>query len=51
MFERLGVCPETLGLIENRAAPVEVLETRRAVERYNQLAETEPVGALIHSTC
>jgi hypothetical protein len=51
VFKRLGVCPETLGFLENRAAPVEVLETSRAVERYNQLADTELVGALIHSTC
>jgi hypothetical protein len=51
MYERLGVCPETLRLLERNKVPVHVLQTAKAVERYNELAETEAVGALIHSTC
>jgi hypothetical protein len=51
VWERLGVCAETRQLLEERDVRVEALQTSRAVERYNELAETEPVGALIHSTC
>jgi hypothetical protein len=40
VYERLGVCPET-----------HVLQTEKAAKRYNELAETDAVGALIHSTC
>lgn len=49
--ERLQVMPETLHMLEERGVNVHVLQTEKAVERYNQLRETEPVGALIHSTC
>ena len=51
MYERLGVCPETLRLLEQNNVPVHVLQTAKAVKRYNELAETEAIGALIHSTC
>lgn len=51
MYERLQVCPETLGLLDQRGVAVHVLQTEEAVRLYNQLAEREPVGALIHSTC
>jgi len=37
--------------IGGQAERVIVLRTPEAVERYNALAATEPVGALIHSTC
>lgn len=50
--ERLKVMDETLARIEERGATAEVLPTRQAVERYNELAgDQRPVGALIHSTC
>ncbi|MGI8575000.1 MAG: Mth938-like domain-containing protein [Egibacteraceae bacterium] len=49
---RLGVMKETLALIEQHGATVEVLESRAAVERYNTLAgDGRAVAALIHSTC
>jgi hypothetical protein len=51
MYERLGVCPETLRLLDSRNVPVHVLQTEQAIRRYNELAETEAAGALIHSTC
>ncbi|MEX0601420.1 MAG: hypothetical protein WD021_09965 [Rhodothermales bacterium] len=35
----------------DREIDVDVLETRQAVARYNELAAAVPVGALIHSTC
>lgn len=49
--ERLQVKPETLQLLAEKGVSVQVLPTGQAVERYNQLAEDQPVGALIHSTC
>lgn len=50
--ERLQVMDETLARLAARGVTAEVLETRRAVERYNQLVgEGQAVGALIHSTC
>jgi hypothetical protein len=49
--ERLQVKDETLAWLEDQDVEVEVLESNAAVERYNELAGEEPVGALIHSTC
>ena len=49
--ERLGISPETLRMLEERGVAVHVLETGEAVPLYNELTETEMVGALIHSTC
>lgn len=51
MNGRLQVSPETLALLEDSGVRVDVLQTERAVARYNELVDTEPVGALIHSTC
>ncbi|GII26989.1 hypothetical protein Pmi06nite_04310 [Planotetraspora mira] len=47
----LQTCPETLDLLKQKGIEVFVEETRAAVERYNALAETTPVGGLFHSTC
>lgn len=49
--ERLGVAPETLRMLEEREIPVHVAQTEEAARLYDQLRETESVGALIHSTC
>lgn len=49
--ERLQVKNETLQMLEERDVPVHVLQTEQAVDRYNELAETTPVGGLFHSTC
>lgn len=49
--ERLQVCPETVSVLERDGIRVYTLQTERAVERYNELAESERVAALIHSTC
>jgi hypothetical protein len=51
VFERLQVCTETFQLLKNLDIPVHVRQTRKAVELYNQLRETEAVGGLFHSTC
>jgi hypothetical protein len=47
----LRIAPETVALLEREGVGVHALRTPAAVDRYNSLAETEPVGALIHSTC
>ena len=49
--ERLGVTPEALRLLEAYSVTAHVLQTEDAILLYNQLRDTERVGALIHSTC
>lgn len=51
MHQRLRTCPETLGFLRERGITVHVAETNEAVRLYNDLAGTEPVGGLFHSTC
>jgi hypothetical protein len=47
----LQTCPETIQLLRDQGITYHVEETKAAVELYNQLAQTEPVGGLFHSTC
>lgn len=47
----LHTAPETLALLRKRGIAVHVLETTAAVTLYNELAATEAVGGLFHSTC
>jgi hypothetical protein len=49
--ERLGVTPETLRMLEEKGVAAHVRQTEEAIRLYNELRETEKVGALIHSTC
>lgn len=51
VHRRLQVQQETLDRLEEAGVPAHVLQTEEAVEKYNELRESEPVGALIHSTC
>ena len=51
VLERLQVCPETLDALAKSGIKVEVLQTEAAVERFNALRESVPVGGLFHSTC
>ena len=51
MNERLQVCSETLGMLNQRGIDFHVLRSEQAVALYNKLREKEPVGALLHSTC
>lgn len=51
IWERLQVCPDTLDALAARDIDVHILQTERAVERYNDLCKTEAVGGLFHSTC
>jgi hypothetical protein len=47
----LRVPAETIAWLTQQEISVEVMETRLAVARYNELRGREKVGALIHSTC
>jgi hypothetical protein len=38
-------------MLRRKGIEVFVEETKAAVERYNELAETTAVGGLFHSTC
>lgn len=49
--ERLRVTQATLRMLEERDVSAHVRETGEAIRLYNELRETERVGALIHSTC
>jgi hypothetical protein len=51
IWQRLQVCPETLKVLAENGIQVEVLQTEAAVERFNALRESVPVGGLFHSTC
>lgn len=51
MEGRLKVSPATLELLEEKNIPLHVKKTPEAVELYNELAESKPVGGLFHSTC
>jgi hypothetical protein len=48
---QLHVSPRTLKLLSERGVAVHVAETTQAAEIYNELAATQPVGGLFHSTC
>ena len=51
IWNRLEVCPETLKLLAEHGIGVESLQTEAAVNRFNELRESMPVGGLFHSTC
>ena len=48
---RLRVGHEVLDLLAERGIATHVAETTEAVELYNELAASHPVGGLFHSTC
>jgi hypothetical protein len=48
---RLQVPDATVAFLSARGITVEVLQSEAAVRRYNTLASTQRVAALIHSTC
>lgn len=48
---QLGIDPRTLKVLEDRGVAVHVAETTEAVRIYNELATSQPVGGLFHSTC
>jgi hypothetical protein len=48
---RLQTMPETVAYLLKNGIEVQILETGAAVELYNRLRESVPVGGLFHSTC
>jgi hypothetical protein len=48
---RLDVTQDALRMLEDRGIGAHVRQTGEAIQLYNELRETERVGALIHSTC
>ncbi len=51
MAKRLRVSRKLLRLLKRRGVTVYAEETKKAVELYNALAETQAVGGLFHTTC
>ena len=51
MLLALQTCPETLQMLRDKGITHHIEETKAAVELYNRLAASEPVGGLFHSTC
>jgi len=51
MLKALQVCSQTLALLNEKDIPVYVLQTQAAMQKYNELRETVPVGGLFHTTC
>lgn len=49
--KRLRVCQETEDLLNEKGISYYILQSEKAVEKYNELRTTEAAGALIHSTC
>lgn len=49
--ERLQVCDKTIDFLKENEKTFHILETGKAVKKYNELREKYPIGALIHSTC
>ena len=48
---QLQIDPRTLEFLDEQGVTVHVAETTEAAQTYNQLATTQPVGGLFHSTC
>ena len=49
--ERLRVTRDALRMLEDRGVSTHIQQTEEAIRLYNELIESERVGALIHSTC
>lgn len=49
--ERLQTKQETIEMLKSENMDYRILQTEEAISKYNELAESEQVGALIHSTC
>lgn len=49
--QRLQVCNETKEWLNEQDIDFYILETEKATQKYNELRSSQPVGALIHSTC
>ena len=50
-YKRLKISNETNELLEKMNIPYYILQTEKAVQRYNELRKLEKVCGLFHSTC
>jgi hypothetical protein len=48
---QLQVAARTVEMLETRGVLTHISETKEAVRLYNELATTQAVGGLFHSTC
>ena len=51
MLLRLQVCKETLKMLKEKNIRTYTVQTKKAVELYNDLSKKELVGGLFHTTC
>ena len=52
VFSRLKVTPEALEYLEDHGIETIVVDTKRAIQKYNEYIDRNlPVGGLIHTTC
>jgi hypothetical protein len=51
MYEQLRVSAEAMQLLKKTGIPTHILQTRKAVQKYNELCASNPVGGLFHTTC
>jgi hypothetical protein len=51
MYEQLRVSAEVLQLLKEAGIPTHILQTKKAVHKYNELCASQPVGGLFHTTC
>lgn len=51
MLLRLQVCEETLKMLKKKNIRTYTVQTKKAVELYNDLSKKELVGGLFHTTC
>lgn len=49
--ERLQVMEETKEMLDKMHVEYYILQTEKAVDKYNELRKEQAAGALIHSTC
>lgn len=50
-YGRLNISGDAIDVLKKRNIEFYILKTENAVKKYNELAKTKAVGALIHSTC
>jgi len=49
--KRLQTSDDTKAYLKEKGCQYYILQSEKAVKKYNELCTSKPVGALIHSTC
>ena len=49
--QRLRICQETEDFLRENGIDYFILQSEKAVDKYNELRKSKATGALIHSTC